>query len=180
MDEKVAKARGRVDVITYIGEVSDQMVSKLIDITLQAKAANTSEIRLSISSGGGSFSAGLAAYQHLASLSEQGFANCIPLVAYNIGDVVDEALMLFLAADTRSVLHRGLFLIHEPQNQEDHGRLRSIFHERTKNSFANPVGKPGTLHSFDLDSAQKIGITNAPPYPIYYPDGAVYWRVTPS
>jgi len=178
MDEKVAKARGRVDVITYIGEVSDQMVSKLIDVTLQAKAANTTEIRLIISSGGGSFSAGLAAYQHLTSLTDPCCSN-ISLVAHNIGDVVDEALMLFLAANSRWVSWRGLFLIHEPQNQEDHNRLRGIFFDRTKNDFALPPN-PGKLHSFDRDSAQKVGITDATACPVFYPDGAVYWRVTPS
>ena len=176
MDKKGTKARGRIDVITYMGEVSDQMVSKLIDVTLQAKAANTTEIRLHISSGGGSFRAGLAAYQHLMALSSVGN---LPLLAHNIGDVNEEAVMLFLAADTRSVSWRGRFLIHEPQNQEDYVRFGSIFHERTQNDFAIPPN-PGKLYSFDRDSAYKIGITNKPSAPVFYPAEAVYWRVTPD
>lgn len=179
MDVKDTKARGRVDVITYIGDITDQMVSKLIDITLQAKAANTSEIRLHISSGGGSFSAGLAAYQHLTSLTDTCCSN-ISLVAHNIGDVIDEANMLFLAANSRWVSWRGLFLLHEPQNQEDHDRFRSIFYERTKNDFGGNAHIPGKLYSYDRDSAYKIGITNENSAPVFYPDGAVYWRVTPS
>ena len=182
----------RIDVITYFGDVNEPMVGRLIDFTLQAKVANTSEIRLHISSQGGNLHAGFAAYYHLRSLG-------VPLVAHNIGNVESSAILLFLAAETRFAAPRSTFLFHDfhwgfPAGQVRAGVLREylqslefdsnryaeIFDERTQKGFDIRACLSGRALRMDTAAANTAGITTTAAIEPAMPEGAVLWWIRPS
>lgn len=182
----------RIDAITYFGDVNELMVGLLINFTLQAKVAGSSEIHLHISSGGGSLHAGFAAYHHLRSLN-------IPIITHNIGNVESSAILLFLAADVRRASPHSTFLLHDfhwgyPAGQVRAGVLREhlqtldfdsnryaeIFDERTQKGFDIRSCLSVRAERVNASSAANIGITTEPATDPTFPTDAVLWWITPT
>lgn len=181
----------RIDVITYFGDITDQAIGHLIDFTLQAKRDGTSEIRLHISSTGGSLMAGFSAYHHLRSLG-------VSLIAHNIGNVESSAVLLFLAADTRLAAPHATFLLHDfhwgfqggqvragvlreyLQSLEFDGkRYAEIFDERTQKGFDIRSCLGGRAERMDAAAAMAVGLVTAPPVDPTMPTGATLWWIKP-
>ena len=174
MDSNVTKGgilRRRVDVITYLGDITDQKVAKLYDIAFQAKAAGSTEIHLHISSEGGSYSAGFAAYGFLQSIG-------IPKVAHILGDVKNAALPLFLAAGTRSMSGFAQILIEEVPHPYDFLRLTQLLSFSTNGKInLKPYGHNEPL-TYDYETALKFNLTTEGSVMSDYPLDAVFWHVT--
>jgi len=165
-----------------------------MDCTLQAKRNGSSGIHLHISSSGGSFAAGFAAYYHLRSLG-------IPLVAHNIGEVASVAMLPFLAADTRLAGLYTNFLFHgicgtravntidirdtrEVLRSYEHNasRYRALFDARTQGKFnINDYIMNGNTFIIAAQIGFEKGITTeqgtSDPK---IPEGAVLWSITPN
>lgn len=180
----------RISVITYFGEINEPRIVQLIDVLNKAKAANSSEIHLHISSTGGNLHAGFAAYYHLRSLN-------IPIVTHNFGNVESSAILLFLAADIRHAAIHSTFLLHDfnwtyPAGQIRIGAMREnlqsldfdseryakIFDERTQKSFDIRGCLTGAAQRLDADAAAAAGITTGPANDPTIPAGAILWWVT--
>jgi len=111
---------------------------------LQAIQQGATELRLHVSSDGGSNLDGFAMHNFLRSLP-------IPVTTHNIGNIESMAVLVFLAGDRRLVSPEARFLLHAlywgfNAGGVDHGRLKeyvatldhdaeryaAIFEERTK------------------------------------------------
>ena len=163
---------GRVDVIDFIGNISDQMVAKLYDIAHQARAAGSTKMLLRIASEGGSYSAAFAAYNLFMTTG-------IPLQAHNIGDVKNEALVLYLAADTRSMAAYTQFLIEETPQEYDYLRRAQLVNSRTSGLMRfKPYGNNEPL-SIAREAAIKLGLVNDEiVVPNFSFADAVFWNVS--
>lgn len=96
----------RTDVITYYGPICPYGVSRLIEITLEAIAHNTSKISLRMDSEGGDLLAAFTAYEHLRSLN-------VVLETCNINRLKDDAILLYLAGKERFALEFSTWIISE-------------------------------------------------------------------
>ena len=163
------KGRGRVDVITYIGPMCDYMVTQLYDIARQARAAGCTEMHLHLSSEGGSFSAAFAAYNLFQTTG-------IRLTTHNIGDVKNEAIVPFLAGETRGMSAFAQFLLRGVPKGYDFPRYTGLISFWTNGKINI---NPDQELSLERDDAIKLGIVNDEIVVPNIPLDAVYWYVEP-
>lgn len=131
-------------IINFSGPINTLTAERIRDTCLQVLSQGASEIRLHISSEGGSTLHGFTLYHFLRSIP-------VPLVIHNIGNIDSIAVIVFLAGTVRLASPHSRFLIHPLQwgfnsGTVDHSRLREyvssldndleryvqIFEERTQ------------------------------------------------
>lgn len=131
-------------IINFSGPINPVTSERIRDTCLHALSQGASEIRLHISSEGGSTVHGFTLYHFLRSIP-------VPLVMHNTGNIDSIAVVVFLAGTTRLACPHSRFLIHPLQwgfnsGTVDHARLREyvssldndleryaqVFEERTK------------------------------------------------
>ena len=111
-------------IIHFSGGINPATSENLRNTCLQALERGASEIRLHISSEGGSTTCGFTLFNFLRSLP-------IPLITHNIGNIESIAVVLFLAAKERLTCQHSRFLIHPLHwsfnaGSVDHSRLREF------------------------------------------------------
>jgi ATP-dependent protease ClpP protease subunit len=173
--------------ITFACDVTQKSVTALISTVHKMIESGIAKITIHLSSGGGNLSAAFSAYHILRSAG-------IPLVMHNTGNVESCAVLLYLAADTRSAVPNSRFLIHPfhwtfgsgsislPNIKEavaslefDSRRYADIFSERTENAD-KPVDVLRCLNGEPLvigaDVARPCAITTVDAAVITIPAGA--------
>ncbi len=163
-------------IIHFFGPINTNAIQGLRDVALQAVAAGASEIRLHLSSEGGTLASAFTAYHFLRSLP-------IPITAHNFGNIESSALLLYLAAEDRLVAPQARFLLHSMHwgfgNQNvDHLRLTEhvnsldfdaeryakIFDERTKGAESHlNIRKQlkGNAKILNAESSLSAGISSS-------------------
>ena len=92
-------------VVHFVRPINEGTCNGLIQACLGAIKQGASELRLHISSTGGSTVYGFTLYHFLKSLP-------IKVTAHNMGSVESMAILVYLAASTRTAEQRSRFLIH--------------------------------------------------------------------
>jgi len=95
-------------VVHFMAPINQNTANMLMDRVLNAVTHGATEVRIHISSEGGSTHYGFALNNFLRSLT-------VPLVMHNIGNIQSMANVLFLSAPRRLVAPNARFLIHPLQ-----------------------------------------------------------------
>lgn len=191
----------RTDVITYYGPICEYGIGKLIEITLTAISAGSNEICLHLDSQGGDLQASFTAYEHLRSLNTK-------LVTHNLNQIVDDALLLYLAGDDRTATPDAswvlsdfdMFFGNRAVNSSvavarsdflelNKKRFAKIFNTCCRNSldicdrflnekFENLIHV--SRHIMGVTDALDAGITTLPPAPTSLDRNAMHWFITPG
>jgi ATP-dependent protease ClpP protease subunit len=179
--------------ITFVCDITQKSASTLISVANNMAANGIIKITVCLSSAGGELAAAFSAYHFLRSLS-------IPLVMHNAGSIESSAMLLYLAAGTRSAAPHSRFLIHPfhwtfgpspvflPNIREavtslefDSRRYADIFNERTQGAD-KPLDVIKGMEREPLvigaEEARLCGITTEAPAEITIPAGAAHtWIV---
>jgi ATP-dependent protease ClpP protease subunit len=183
----------KTDVITFVSDINQNSLARLVGITEQAKKEGSGRIIINISSMGGGLQPAFAAYHYLRSLGTL-------IETHNIGTVESAAVLLFLAADIRRASPHSRFLLH-PFNWTFNGEIAApvlrnalnsldfdarrygdIFNERTQGA-QTPVDVFQCLNKTETIigavAAASAGICSAVADVNAAPVGARIWSVTP-
>lgn len=110
-----------VHTIHFMRSINPDTLSGLQNVTLSALQNGATELRIYISSDGGTNDQGFAIYHFLRSLP-------VPITMHCIGIVESMALIVYLAAESRLIVPHGKVKIHPmhwgfPAGAVDHDRL---------------------------------------------------------
>jgi ATP-dependent protease ClpP protease subunit len=175
--------------ITFACDITQKSASTLISVANAMIENGIAKITIHLSSAGGGLLAAFSAYHFLRSAS-------IPLVMNNMGNIESSAMLLYLAADTRSAAPHSRFLIHPfhwtfgpgsvflPNIKEavaslefDSRRYADIFNERTQGAD-KPLDVIKCMEGDPLvigaEEAGFCGITTETPAENTIPAGAVH------
>ncbi len=179
--EVVPKEEGKIQTeanVYFASSVSPNSISDLVAVLdrIRINYRSVEKINLLINSPGGAVSSGIQAYWNLKSYP-------LPIHAINVGDVSSAATFLFCAANERSSVPFGTFLLHPPAAGYSGGYVKPDEVERTReylhsdNLFMESIYK--TCTNMDADDikdmlkaeynskflsdkqAEKIGLTNS-------------------
>lgn len=180
-------------VFHFIAPINPSTTSVLHDQVLRAvTGGEATELRIHISTEGGSTSHGFALYNFLRSLQ-------IPITTVNMGNVESMGVVLYLAGDVRIAAPQSRFLLHPlnwgfNEGRVDHARLTehslcldndferyaSIFAERT-NQAEQPVDIRACLKNnakvLTPEAATAAGISHRVES-VELPAGTASWWVT--
>ncbi|MCL2138814.1 MAG: ATP-dependent Clp protease proteolytic subunit [Treponema sp.] len=182
-------------VIDFFCGITPQSAQTLVSVVNNAIENQASKIIIRLSSRGGDLAPSFGAYHFLRSTG-------IPLSVCNFGNIESSAVLLYLAADTRTAVAHSQFLIHPfhwtfppgpvrvPAIKEavasldfDAGRYADIFNERTSGAEKRIdilkclEGNPLVIGA---QEALLCGITTVDPAEQAFPAGALRaWIVEP-
>ena len=181
-----------VHIVHFSGSITAAAVYNIRSVCCSALKEGAKDLRLHLSSDGGSSLHTFALYNFLQALP-------VPLTAHNTGTIESMAVVAFLAADKRLVCPNGRFLIHEfhwefPAGLVDHLRLKErvasidndaeryaeIFDERTKGAKKPIAVRKHLFGTEGIVTAEKsidAGLVQAVEPPKIPADAANWWAL---